>query len=457
MYADETIAAIATPPGSGGVAIVRISGRNCIAIADAVFAGHDPAEQWTSHRLYRGRMLDSGGAVVDEGLAVIMRAPHSYTGEDVLELHCHGSPAVVRQVLARALSCGARAAQPGEFTKRAFLNGRLDLAQAEAVIELVSARTTSAAQLAARQLSGYLSAHLDDLRTRLIHVKALLEAQIDFSDEDFEVTPAELLNAVDICSSCVDHVISTYRHGKLIRDGIRVAIIGKPNVGKSSLLNALLGEERAIVTPIAGTTRDAIEEAADFDGIPVVLTDTAGLRQMEHADPVERMGMQRTSGAIAEAQLVLPVFDASAPLDAEDRAVLDAARGLPAVLVLNKVDLGTPVFDVAAFSDGMPVVQVSAKQRIGLAELRRAVVSTATHGLTMEHTGPVLTNVRHYAALSHAAESLRLARQSIGEGRPADLVAVDVQDAIDHVGAITGVVTGDDVLDRIFSEFCIGK
>jgi tRNA modification GTPase len=457
MYANETIAAIATPPGPGGIGIVRLSGPRCVAIVDTVFVTHRPAVQWTSHHMYRGRILDAGGAGLDEALAVLMRAPQSYTGEDVLELHCHGSPAVMRGVLARVLGCGARLAQPGEFTKRAFLNGRLDLAQAEAVIELVRARTSGAAQLAAQQLAGRLSVELDDLRSRLVRLKALLEAQIDFSDEDVEVAPAELFGIVDKCIYNTSQLISTYKHGKLFRDGVRVAIIGKPNVGKSSLLNALLGEDRAIVTPIPGTTRDAIEEAADFDGIPVVLTDTAGLRQMERADPVERMGMQRTSDTIAEAQLVLPVLDASAPLDAEDLAVLDAARQLPSVLVVNKIDLGPAVFDASALTHDSPVVQVSARHCTGLTELRQAVVATVTGGSTIEPQAPVLVNVRHYTALTQVLASLRLARESISAGQPADLVAVDVQDTIDHVGAITGIVTNEDVLDRIFNEFCIGK
>jgi len=457
MYADETIAAIATPPGAGGIGVVRLSGRRCVAVADAVFAGARPAHQWSSHRLYHGRIVDDAGAVLDDGLAVLMRAPQSYTGEDVLELHCHGSPVVLRRVLARVLSCGARAAEPGEFTKRAFLNGRLDLAQAEAVIALVRARTNGAALLAAQQLTGQLSRQLDELRSRLIHLKALLEAQIDFADDEVTVEAAELFNGIDICVASANILLETYMRGRLARDGVRVAIIGKPNVGKSSLLNALLGEERALVTPIAGTTRDAIEEAADFDGIPVVLTDTAGLRQMEHADPIERLGMQRTNGKIAQAQLLLPVVDASAPLDAEDLAVLQAARGLPAVVVLNKIDLGAPVIDLGCVTNGTPLVQVSATQRLGLTELRRAVVDAVAGGAQMEQHGPLLANERHYAALTQAVESLRLARESVESGQPADLVAVDVQDALDHIGAITGVVTSEDVLDRIFSEFCIGK
>jgi len=457
MYVDDTIAAIATAAGHGGIGVVRVSGPRCTAIADAVFAASRPAKTWVARHLYRGRVVGACERVLDEGLAVLMRTPHSYTGEDVLELHCHGSPAVLHQVLTRVLSCGARAALPGEFTRRAFLNGRLDLAQAEAVIDLVRARTGSAVQLAAQQLAGQLSDRLNDLRTRLIRLKALLEAQIDFSEEDFTVLPVELNNIIDKCITDIISMIRTYDHGKVVRDGIRIAIIGKPNVGKSSLLNALLGEERAIVTPIAGTTRDTIEEVADFEGIPVVLTDTAGLRQIERADPIERIGMQRTDGTIAGSQLLLAVVDAAAPIDADDLAVLEVARQRPAVLVLNKIDVSPPAFDVAALADSLATVAVSATQRRGLDDLRQTVVSAVTHGQPIDETHPAVTNARHHAALLQAEESLNLARRSIAADQPADLVAVDVQDAIDHVGSITGIVSNEDVLDRIFSEFCIGK
>lgn len=454
MYADDTIAAIATPAGPGGVGIVRISGPLAAAIARDLFSCTRAPGDWESHRLYRGRIVGAAGAVLDWGLAVMMRAPRSYTGEDVVELHCHGSPAVLRQVLARVLTCGARLAEPGEFTKRAFLNGRLDLAQAEAVIDLVHAHTDAGAAAAAQQLTGQLSEHLGVLRERLIGVKALLEAQIDFSEEDFEVDPAELLSLLDTCIVSVNELIDTYSHGRLLRDGIRVAIIGKPNVGKSSLLNALLGEERAIVTATAGTTRDTIEEVADFAGVPVVLTDTAGLRPLEEADGVERLGMERTAAKIADAQVLLAVLDASQTFDAHDEAVLAAAAGTPRMIVLNKIDL--PIRVCGRWGHEHDAVHVSAKTGAGLAELRRRVVALVTGDLKVDG-GPLVTNLRHHQALVNAGDSLRLARESIRERRPADLVAVDVQDAIDHIGTITGAVTSEEVLDRIFSEFCIGK
>lgn len=459
MYADDTIAAIATASGSGGIGIVRASGPLAGAIGASVFVAPRQAEEWTSHHLYYGSVVDAGGTVIDQGLAVLMRGPRSYTGEDVLEVHCHGSPVVLRRVLARVLECGARLAEPGEFTKRAFLNGRLDLTQAEAVLEMVRARTEAGAQLAAAQLCGQLSHRLGTLRSVLIGIKALLEAQIDFAEEDFEVDAGELLRAADRCQVTINDLLSTYKHGLLIREGLRVPIIGKPNVGKSSLLNALLGEERAIVTPTAGTTRDAIDESADFGGIPVVLSDTAGLRATRDADVVEQVGMQRTAARIADADVLLTVLDSSQPLDERDYAVLQAAGEIPQVVVLNKADLPSVLSPthLESWTAEHPVVVVSATRRVGLDAVRRLVVEHVPDGKWDDPSRPVLTNLRHVDALQKAARSLSLARQAVEEQRPADLVAVDVQDAIDHVASVTGAISSEDVLDRIFSEFCIGK
>jgi tRNA modification GTPase len=287
----------------------------------------------------------------------------------------------------------------------------------------------------------------------------LLEAQIDFSEEDFEVNSDEMRLITKDCTESVSNLLSTFAHGKVVRNGIRVTIIGKPNVGKSSLLNALLGEDRAIVTPIPGTTRDAIEETVDFEGIPVVLTDTAGLRDPDRADAVERLGMQRTTAAVAGAQMLLTVFDASEPLNTEDHCVLEAAAGSPQVIVLNKVDLRM-CFDDSVLRDltnGHSVVRVSAKDHTGLADLRRCVAAQATASPSPESCGAIIANVRHADALGKALHCLELACESIDERRPPELVAVDVQDAIDYIGAITGLITTDDVLDRVFSEFCIGK
>jgi len=457
MYVEDTIAAIATAHGAAGIGVIRISGPLVPHIAARIFTRSRAAELWESHRLYHGHVHTPDARVLDEGLAVWMRAPHSFTGEDVLELHCHGSPVALRTVLSAVLACGARLAAPGEFTKRAFLNGRLDLAQAEAVIDLVSARTTAGAHLAAEQLRGRLSNHLGDVRAALIHAKALLEAQIDFSDEDIQVNADDVRGAIDPCVRSIQALIESYRHGKVVRDGLRVTIVGRPNVGKSSLLNALLGEERAIVTEVPGTTRDVIDETADFDGVPVILSDTAGLRAVA-GDAIERIGIQRTHARIDEADILLTVLDSSQPLTANDRRILEISAGAPRVIALNKADLPHRMSpgDIGSAANGWPTVSVSATQHIGLAALRSAVLQVAGHR-PLEWSSLVLTSLRHAAALTQALESLRLAEESITQGRPPDLVAVDVQDAIDHIGELTGAVTTDDVLDRIFRAFCIGK
>jgi len=458
MYAQDSIAAIATPPGQGGIGIIRISGPLAQRIATLLFVRSQVHDEWLSHHLYHGRIVDVDGRAIDEGLAVLMRAPRSFTGEDVLELHCHGSPVGLRRVLACVLAAGARHAEPGEFTKRAFLNGRIDLTQAEAVVDMVRACTPAGATLAAGQLSGQLSNYLTRVRERAIQLKALLEAEIDFSEEDFHVGVEEVLDTLAACATPIETLLDSYRHGKILRDGARVVIIGKPNVGKSSLLNALLGEERAIVTPIAGTTRDSIDEPVDFDGLPVVLSDTAGLRDVAAAETVERIGMQRTAERIAEAQLLLSVLDASTPLDALDEMVLQEHASAARIIVLNKIDLPRVLLevDVRRVSNGHPVVPVSAERHTGLAELRRVVLEQLGTTAFPRET-PVLTNLRHVDALRKAHTSLSCARESIVSRQPADLVAVDVQDAIDHISTVTGAITSDEILDRIFSEFCIGK
>jgi tRNA modification GTPase len=459
MYVGDTIAAVATPSGAGGIGVVRVSGPRSTEIATAVFSAARAAPLWESRRLQHGRIVANDGSTVDEALAVLMREPHSYTGEDVLELHCHGSRVVLRRVLSLVLAHGARLATPGEFTKRAFLNGRLDLAQAEAVADLVRARTETGAAMAAQQLCGRLSAELARVRDNLIRVKALLEADIDFSDEDFSIDPAETDRLAASCEEALTRLIDSYRHGKIVRDGIRVSIVGKPNVGKSSLLNALLGEDRAIVTPLPGTTRDSIDESVDFDGAPVLLSDTAGLRGESRADVVEQLGMQRTAAKLAAAECAVVVLDASRRLDADDHVVLEATKGVLRVIALNKIDLPASLSTEEAngAADGSPVLPISATEHLGLAELRHAVVTQAEDGRPLDSGVVVVTNLRHRDALEKGRGSLRLARGSIAEGRPADVVAVDVQDAVDRLGEITGTVTTEDVLDRVFSEFCVGK
>ena len=450
MYPLDTIAAIATPPGPGGIGIVRVSGPQARAIADRVFHRRAPGS-WESHRLYVGRVSAADGATVDEGMAVLMLGPHSYTGEDVLELHCHGSPVVLDRVLAAVLSLGARPAQAGEFTKRAFLNGRLDLAQAEAVAALVRARTADAAQTAAVQLCGGLSAQVAAVRERLVRAKAHVEAELDFGDEDVGLDPAALMDDVRSAQAAVDALLATAARGELLQRGLRVALSGRPNAGKSSLLNALVGSERAIVTPHPGTTRDVIEAAVDIAGIPVTLVDTAGLRDSD--DDVERLGVARAEHAAAGADLVLLVLDTARPL-AEQAALLGRAD---AIAALNKCDLPSPwsAADEARVAAAHPCVRISATAGIGLDALRQGLLARA--GLEWGDNLPAVTSARQHEALARVARSLAAARASLDARVPPELVAVDLQAALEHIGAVTGEVTSDDVLDAVFREFCIGK
>lgn len=458
MYASDTIAAIATPAGAGGVGIVRVSGPAARQIASRMFRARRNDGRWDSHRLYHGRIVGDAECLLDEGMAVLMFSPHSYTGEDVLELHCHGSPVVLRRVLAETLRCGARLAEPGEFTRRAFLNGRLDLAQAEAVLDLVTARSDAAADIALQQMSGKLSEDLAGVREDLIRLKVLLEAQIDFSEEDFEVDAAELADVTRRCEEALQALLATFDAGKVARDGLRVVLAGKPNVGKSSLLNALLGEDRAIVSAYPGTTRDTIEEATSFEGIAVLLTDTAGLRSGEHTGPVERLGIERTNTSMATAHMLLVVVDSSAPLDDDDRRALDMRVACPQLIIINKIDL-PPAWrpeEIEELRDGRDLIRVSARTGAGLDVLRRKAAGLI-EAAVLPGTTAVITRVRHRDALEKALVALRSCRASLAARQPADVLAVDVQEAIDRIGEITGAITNEDILDRIFSEFCIGK
>ena len=450
MYEVDTIAAIATPPGPGGIGVVRVSGPLATALAETVFAGRRTGS-WHSHRLYAGGIRGADGAVVDTGLAVLMRAPNSYTGEDVLELHCHGSPVVLEQVLRALLAGGARPAQAGEFTKRAFLNGKLDLTQAEAVMALVGARTADAAQVAAAQLSGGLGARLGDIRARLVRAKAHVEAQLDFGDEDVGLDPAALAGDVAAAATEVDALLATAARGELLQRGLRVALRGRPNAGKSSLLNALVGSARAIVTAEPGTTRDVIEVGIDVAGVPVVLVDTAGVR--DTADAIERLGVARAEEAAATADVVLLVLDTARPL-AEQTALL--GRG-DAVAVLNKCDLPPrwSATEEATVAAAHPCVRVSATAPFGLDALRQALLARA--GAQWADNLPPLTSARQREALARVAGSLAAARAALEAGLPPELIAVDLQAALEHIGTVTGAVTSEDVLDAIFREFCIGK
>lgn len=458
MYREDTIAALATPVGEGGVAIVRVSGPDAERIAKEIFSRSGGRNgTLRSHTLHYGSIREpKTGEILDEVLLALMRKPRSYTGEDVLEVHCHGGPLLVRRLLELILSRGARHAEPGEFTKRAFLNGRLDLAQAEAVLDLIRARTDKGMRLALGQVQGGLSKWVGELREELLDILVQVEAAIDFPEEEIELLKRDQLAAkIEALREKIVGLIASYEWGRLFRDGARVCIAGKPNVGKSSLLNALLGEERVIVTPIPGTTRDVIEESINLGGLPVILWDTAGIH--EALDQVERIGVEFSLKRLEEAEAVMVVLDGSAPITSEDSFILEATKGKKGLVVINKNDLSHQIVmkQVQTLAEDKEVLLISAKSGKGLDDLKYRLRDLL---LGTEAEPPiVVTNMRHKAALEKAEESLAEAAVAVAKGLPPEIIAIDLQGAREELEEVIGVITNDNILERIFSQFCIGK
>ncbi len=442
----DTIAAIATPPGRGGVGIVRISGARAAAIAQAL-CGRRPEPR----RAVRARFTDADGAPIDDGLALFFPGPASFTGEDVLELHAHGSPQVLEQLVARALALGARRAEPGEFTRRAFLNDKLDLAQAEAVADLIDAATLAAARAAARSLTGEFSARVQALRESIIRLRMFVEATLDFPEEDVEfIEQARAREQLAETTAALEAVLAAARHGQRLHDGAVIVLAGAPNVGKSSLLNALAGEDLAIVTPIAGTTRDTVRARLDVGGVPVEVIDTAGLRATD--DPVEAIGIERTRAALGRADLALLMIEATAPDPEAAVAALapELPESLPRLVVANKLDL-RPTDAPARPPDALAV---SARTGEGLDRLRRALAERLGAGVREE--GAFMARARHVAALERARAHLAAARGQL-DHFALELFAEELRLAHDALGEILGHFTPDDLLGEIFSRFCIGK
>ena len=456
MYKEDTIAAVATPAGEGGIGIVRVSGPDAERIAAALFVRAKNGGL-KSHMLYYGTIRDpKSEKILDQVLLTIMRKPRSYTGEDVVEVHCHGGMFVVHRVLGLVLSQGARHAEPGEFTKRAFLNGRLDLAQAEAVLDLIAARTEKGADLALSQIKGELSNWIGDLRDQLLDILAQVEAAIDFPEEEIELLERPALVAkIDALRAKITAITDTYEWGRLFREGAKVCICGRPNVGKSSLFNALLGEERVIVTPIAGTTRDVIEESINLDGLPVVLWDTAGIR--DATDEVERIGVNLSREHLEKSQAVVVVLDGSASLTDEDRIFLSSTTKKMGLIAINKIDLEQRVESdqLRRIVGDKKTVTVSATQGHGIQELRKSLRQLILH--TDMEPPFVLTNLRHKSALLCGEQALADAGLALDEAQPPELVAVALQQARESLEEIVGVIQKDDILELIFSKFCIGK
>jgi tRNA modification GTPase len=458
MYEQDTIAAIATAAGEGAVAIVRVSGPDAERVAKNVFVrGAGKSGKLASHRLYHGKIHDPRSrAMIDEVLVALMRKPRSYTGEDVVELYCHGGAFVVRRVLELVLSQGVRHAEPGEFTKRAFLNGRIDLAQAEAVLDIIRARSEKAVGLAVKQAAGELSHWVQDLREQLLDILSQVEAAIDFSEEDIELLEnSALINRIDSLRFRIDELIATYDWGRLLRDGAKVCICGRPNVGKSSLLNALLREQRVIVTSIPGTTRDVIEEGLNLDGLPLVLWDTAGIRSSD--DEVERLGVQFSLKHVEEADAAMVVLDGSTAISGDDLHCLRLTEGKKRLVVVNKNDLLQIPTDAELnrAAAGDKLIRISAMNGTGLQALEQSLRELLLQ--TEAKPTVVLSNVRHKAALVSGNEALGEAVMALQSRCAAELVAVNLQVAKERLEEITGAVNNDDILERIFSHFCVGK
>jgi tRNA modification GTPase len=471
-----TIAAIATPPGAGGIGIVKISGPEALHIAAGLFApgrnGHKPAPfpgaggrppPLESHRLYHGRIVDPAtGAEIDEVMFVVMRAPRSYTREDVVEIQAHAGVASLRAILKLVLCQGARAAEPGEFTQRAFLNGRIDLTQAEAVIDLIAARTETAVKIAANQVSGGLGRAIEKMRSALVELLVDIEAAIDFPDDVPETLPwIDWQTALrrEVIGPLVD-LMRRYQQGRIYHDGFKLAIVGRPNVGKSSLLNRLLDKQRAIVTPLPGTTRDLVEDGIQLRGVPVTITDTAGLHESD--DPVEKIGISKARECMEVADLILLVLDGPEGLTVADRRILAACGDTPVIVVVNKIDLldsrntAMPVV-MQAGAPPPPVAAVSALYGNGIGQLKACIGEQVALKPQNEQHNTVLPNLRHERAMERCHQNVIRALKALQEKATPELAAIDIQEAITRLDDILGRNMDQDILDQIFSRFCIGK
>ncbi len=458
MLLTDTIAAIATPLGEGGLAVIRISGIDALKVADRSFvpsgkSSKKPGEAAT-HTLHYGKIMHQG-KTVDEVLLAVMRAPRTFTREDVVEISCHGGLLPAKLVLDTILENGARLALPGEFTKRAFLNGRIDLAQAEAVADVIHSRTELALTAANEQLAGKLSQRINRLRDDMMVTLAHVEAHIDFPDEDIAPhTKDKLINRLDDGIKFMDELLRTANEGQILRRGIRAAIVGRPNAGKSSLLNQLLGHERAIVSPIPGTTRDTIEETANIRGFPVVFVDTAGLREAQ--DEIEVEGIRRSHVTLEKAELILHVLDASEPLTETDTKYLAQFTGKKRILIRNKVDL--PVrLDLKAVSPALRIVDISCSTGAGLENLRDTIKGIVWSGEIKSEMLQVMINSRHQDALARARSATERTATALRMNETLELAAMDLRIAVNAIGEIVGKTTTDDLLDSIFTQFCLGK
>ncbi|HIZ79833.1 MAG TPA: tRNA uridine-5-carboxymethylaminomethyl(34) synthesis GTPase MnmE [Candidatus Lachnoclostridium stercorigallinarum] len=458
MKKTDTIAAIATAMSSSGIGIVRISGEEAFDIIGRIFRRKDGTglNNPRSHRIYYGFIWD-GEEKIDEVLVMIMKGPHSYTAEDTVEIDCHGGVLVMKRILETVLKYGARPAEPGEFTKRAFLNGRIDLSQAEAVIDVISAQNQYALKSSVSQLSGSVSEKIRGMREKILYEIAYIESALDDPEHiSLDGYGDRLKGVIGPLEEETSQLILSADDGKVMTEGVKTVILGKPNAGKSSLMNVLLGEERAIVTDIAGTTRDILEEHIRLRGISLNIVDTAGIRDTE--DVVEKIGVDRAKQMAEGADLIIYVVDASCPLDENDRKIMELIRGKKCVVLLNKTDLTQVVTaDELEQAAGMTVVPVSAKERTGIDRLENEIEGMFYHGELNFNDQVYITNVRHKAALEETLSSLKMVMQSIEDGMPEDFYSIDLMNAYEQLGTIIGEAVEDDLVNEIFSKFCMGK
>ena len=457
---EDTIAAISTPFGESGIGIVRISGPLAEPIAQKLFKAKKDHSYLISHQFHYGEIVNPQKKTpIDEVLIVLMKAPKTYTREDIVEIHCHGGYFILQKVLELVLEQGARMAQPGEFTKRAFLNGRIDLTQAEAVIDLIKAKTMASLEIANQQLRGWLSREMTELKSKLVEHLALIEAHIDFPEEEIEpIALGEMTQDLTGMIQKIEEWVTSYEEGRVFREGIQCAIIGKTNVGKSSLLNILLKEERAIVTPIPGTTRDVIEEVLNIEGIPVRLMDTAGLRKA--TDSIEEEGVRRARQRVADADLVLFMLDGNRELDGDDMGIFKETEEKKRVVIINKNDLPLRISieEVKKHLQGHPIVSISALKNEGIEDLKKAIYHSLIHRdirATPEHL--IVADIRHKNALAQSKDNLATALKGLEEGTSLEFIAFEIRSALEALGEMVGATTTEEVLNRIFEQFCIGK
>lgn len=463
MYIDDTIAAVATPPGVGGVGIIRVSGKDSFSIVNGLFKsqGEIPLKDRQNKTIQYGHIINPDRiekGAIDEVLLLLMKGPHSYTAEDVIEIQCHGGIVSVQAILKLLLAHGIRLAEPGEFTKRAFLNGRIDLTQAEAIIDIIDAKTEDSLSLAMHQLDGTVSTFIKDLREKLIAMIAQLEVTIDYPEEDIEeVTSQEVGEKLGPIMEEMDKLLATANRGRLIRDGIMTVIVGRPNAGKSSLMNALLRENRAIVTDIPGTTRDSIEEYMNIEGISLRLIDTAGIRTTD--DQIEAMGVEKAREYLSKADIILCVIDASNPLTEEELDILKSVNGRNTIVLLNKSDIGQVVTqeDIKKVGTYTAIEAISAAQGQGSVILAKWVKELVYGGQVAGNHKAMLSNIRHISLMEQAKAQLQEAMNSIEMGMPVDFVVTDIRGAWESLGDITGDSLRESMVDELFSRFCLGK